>query len=174
MLREDRGAWGGRMSWGTIGTIYAKEVRDLLRDRRTVLSTIVIPTVVMPLIIFGFISIASKIVSKARAEVPRVMLIGGADSPGIRSRLEKSGKFKVESASADWKALISDKRVRAAVEVPEGFERALDAGSAPAITLYDYQGEMKSGLAVDQLERFFTELRDGATARLLADRGPRA
>ena len=59
-------AGGGRMSASTIGTIYAKEIRDLLRDRRTVISTIVIPTVVMPLIVFGFISLASRIVTRAR------------------------------------------------------------------------------------------------------------
>src|SRR5580704_10386009 len=102
MLREGHLTRGGRMNAGTIGTIYAKEIRDLIRDRRTVISTIVIPTVVMPLIVFGFVSLASKIVTQARSEVPLVMLIGGADSPGVRSKLENSGKFKVEAASGDW------------------------------------------------------------------------
>ena len=159
------------MNGATIRTIYAKEIRDLIRDRRTVISTIVIPTVVMPLIVFGFISLASKIVTRARSEVPRVMLIGGADSPGIRAKLESSGKFRVEKASPDWKDLISDKRIRAAIEVPDGFEKALEAGAAPTITLYDYQGEMKSGIAVDQLQKFFADMRSAATARLLSDRG---
>jgi sodium transport system permease protein len=159
------------MSWGTIRTIYSKEVRDLLRDRRTVISTIVIPTVVMPLLIFGFMAVASKIVSKASEEIPRIMVIGGVDSPGVRAELEKSGRFKVETASGDWKALISDKKVRAAVEIPPGFEKALAAGSAPELTLYKYQGEMKSGMAVGGLDNFFTGLRSRATAKLLAERG---
>jgi sodium transport system permease protein len=159
------------MNWGTIGTIYSKELRDLLRDRRTVISTIIVPTVIMPLIMFGFISIASRIVSKAREEIPRIMVVGGEDSPGIRAELVKSGKFKVETASPDWKTLISDKKVRAAVEIPAGFEKSLAAGSAPELTLYKYEGEMKSGLAVGDLDYFFKGLRDRATAKLLADRG---
>jgi sodium transport system permease protein len=159
------------MSWGTVGTIYAKELRDLLRDRRTVLSSIVIPTVVMPMLILGFGKLATTIISRAREEIPRIMVIGGADSPGVRSELEKSGRFKVESASPDWKALISDKRVRAAVEIPDGFERARESGSAPAITIYKYSGEMKSGIAVDQLDGFFTRMRERTVTRLLADRG---
>jgi len=57
------------------------------------------------------------------------------------------------------------------VEIPDGFDRALLAGSAPAVTLYDYEGELKSGLAVEQLRGFFTDLRDKATSRLLAERG---
>jgi sodium transport system permease protein len=159
------------MSWRIVGTIYAKELRDSLRDRRTLLSTIIIPTFVMPALVLGVSRLASAVVSQARQEIPRIMVIGGADSPGIRAELEKSGKFRVEKASADWKALISEKRVRAAAEIPEGFERALSTGSAPTITLYDYQGELKSGLAVDQLRDFFIELRERTSAKLLNDRG---
>jgi sodium transport system permease protein len=159
------------MSWRTIRTIYAKEFTDSVRDRRALVSMIVLPTVIMPLLIFGFAKTASVIISKAREEIPRVMVVGGADSPGIRAELVGSGRFKVESATPDWRILVSDKKVRAAVEIPAGFEKALDLGSAPAITLYDYQGELKSGLAADQLSDFFTKLRNRATARLLAARG---
>ena len=159
------------MSWRTIGTIYAKEFTDSVRDRRVLVSMIVLPTVIMPLLIFGFAKAASVIISKARQEIPRVMVIGGADSPGIRAELERSGRFRVEPASPDWRTLVSDKKVRAAVEIPGGFEKALESGSAPAIALYDYQGELKSGMAAEQLNDFFTKLRNRATARLLAARG---
>ena len=118
------------MNLRIIGTIYAKELRDLLRDRRTLMATIIIPTFVMPALVLGVGRVASAVVSKAREEIPIVMVIGGADSPGVRAELEKSGKFRVETASADWKALISEKKVRAAAEIPEGFEKALDSGSA--------------------------------------------
>ncbi|MFY9923641.1 MAG: ABC transporter permease [Opitutaceae bacterium] len=159
------------MSWRTIGTVYAKELRDTLRDRRTLISMIVVPTLFMPALILGMGKVASVVVAKAKEEVPRIMVIGGADSPGVLRELRDSGKFKVETASADWKALISDKKVRAAAEIPPGFDAALKLGSAPAVTLYDYQGELKSGFAVGQLRDFFTGLRDRATTRLLAERG---
>ncbi len=159
------------MKGRTIGTIYAKELRDSLRDRRAVVSSIAIPTLVMPILLLGLGKLASTVVSRARAEIPLVMLVGGADSPGITAALGKSGKFRVEPATADWRTLISDKKVRAAVEIPQGFEKALESGSAPAVNLYDFDGELKSGLAVDQLRIFFTGLRDRTTVRLLADRG---
>jgi sodium transport system permease protein len=159
------------MSWHTVGTIYAKELRDSVRDRRTLISMIIIPTVVMPALIFGVGQAASTIVTKARAEVPRVMVLGGLDSPGVRAELEQGGKFRVKTATPDWKALISDKKVRAVVEIPDGFERGLAAGDAPAVKVYDYEGELKSGLAADQLEAFFAKLRTRATAKILADRG---
>ena len=159
------------MNWHNIGTIYAKEFRDTVRDRRALVSMIVIPTIIMPLLIFGFAKTASIIISKAREEIPRIMVIGGEDSPGIRGGLEKSGKFSVETANRDWKRLISEKRVRAAVEIPAGFEKALEAGSAPDIVVYDYKGELKSGLAAEQLDGYFSKLRSRTTATLLAAKG---
>ncbi|HEY4989901.1 MAG TPA: ABC transporter permease, partial [Opitutaceae bacterium] len=159
------------MSWHTIRTIYAKELRDTLRDRRTLISTIILPTFLMPVLLFGVAKATTTIVTKAKEEIPRVMVINGGDSPGIRAELEKGGRFRLEDATADWKTLISEKKVRAAVDIPAGFEKALDAGLAPAITLYDYQGELKSGLAVERLDDFFTGLRERATARLLAAKG---
>jgi sodium transport system permease protein len=159
------------MSARSVGTIYAKELADSLRDRRTLVSALLMPMLLMPVLILGIGTLASRVVSRARQEVPRIMVVGGADSPGIRAELEKSGKFRVESASADWRRLISDRKVRAAVEIPAGFERALESGSAPPVTLYDFEGELNSGLAAGQLRTFFTGLRERTTARLLAARG---
>jgi sodium transport system permease protein len=159
------------MSMSAVGTVYGKELRDSLRDRRTVISMIFMPTVLMPLLLLGIGKITSSVVTKARAEVPRIMVVGGTDSPDIRAELEKTGKFRVEAATPDWRALISEKKVRAAVEIPAGFEKGLDAGSAPAITLYNYQGELKSGMAEQELSAFFTRLRTRTTAKLLAARG---
>jgi len=159
------------MSARSVGTIYAKELADSLRDRRTLVSALLMPMLLMPVLILGIGTLASRVVSRARQEVPRIMVVGGADSPGIRAELEKSGKFRVESASADWRRLISDRKVRAAVEIPAGFERALESGSAPPVTLYDFEGELNSGMAAGQLRTFFTGLRERTTARLLAARG---
>ncbi len=41
-------------------TIYKKEMLDLLRDRRTIIASIVIPIVLYPLIMIGFTSLASR------------------------------------------------------------------------------------------------------------------
>jgi len=159
------------MSWRTIATIYAKELRDSLRDRRTLLSTIIIPTFVMPAIVLGVGRMASSIIAKAKQEIPRIMVIGGADAPGVLAELKGSGRFRVEPAAPDWRALISDKRVRAAAQIPEGFGRALESGSAPPVTVYYYEGELKSGIAAEELRSFFVGVRDRAAARLLAARG---
>jgi sodium transport system permease protein len=153
-----------------IGAVYLKELRESLRDRRALVSMIVIPTFVMPALILVSTKAASVVVTRARSEVPLVMVIHGEDSPGVLAELGRSGKVRLEPASPDWRVQVSDKRVRAAVDIPEGFERALGSGSAPPVTIYDYRGELKSGFAADELRNFFAAVRDRAAARLLAER----
>ena len=71
------------MNSAHIFTVYAKELRDLLRDRRTLLSMIVIPTLVMPVLFFAIGYIGFKVVKQARAEQPAVMLLGAEHDPAL-------------------------------------------------------------------------------------------
>lgn len=158
------------MNWNAIVTVYLKELKDSLRDRRTLLSMIVIPTFVMPVLMFGVANIARKVITSAQAETPSVMVLGGADSPGVIAQLKDSPKVRVVPEREDWKTQISEKKVRAAVQLPEGFEAGLRAGAAAPVLIYHYEGELKSGMAAGELERFFRDLRERAVTGLLAER----
>jgi len=158
------------MNWHNIVTVYLKELKDSLRDRRTLLSTIIIPTLVMPLLTFGVGKVASVVINKARGEIPAIVILGGEDSPGIVAQLKASKKFRVVAATADWKQRIGDKQIRAAVRIPEKFEAGLLAGSASPVVIYHYEGELKSMLGVGELEKFFRDLRDKTVTDRLAER----
>lgn len=159
------------MTWRNITTVYGKELRDSLRDRRTLLSMFVIPTLIVPVLTLAVGGIGLRAVNKAREETPVVMLLGGADSPGTVALLKRSPKFRVIPASDDYRQLISDKKIRAAVRLPDGFEAGLKAGAIQQVTIYNYEGELKSGFATNSLERFFDDLRDKTVAASLAGRG---
>ena len=159
------------MNWSNIFTIYGKELRDMLRDRRTLISMIVIPTLLMPAI-FGVIGfIMFKVVRQARAVAPTVMIIGGEDSPKTRAALAANEKIKFVPVTANWREQISDKKLRAAVEIPAGFDAALDRGDAVTVKIYNYEGEMRSGMAVGEVRRFFTDYRDKVITARLEGRG---
>jgi sodium transport system permease protein len=158
------------MNLRNILTVYLKELRDSLRDRRTLLSIIIIPTLVMPLMTFGLGKIAFKLIEKAREETPVVVVLDGEDSPGVVAKLKEAKGVKVVPAMDDWKQRIADKKIRAAVRIPAGFEAGLKAGAAPLVMIYHYNGEMKSKVGVDGLEQFFRELRDKTVAERLAEK----
>ncbi|MBM3852771.1 MAG: hypothetical protein FJ399_06405, partial [Verrucomicrobia bacterium] len=159
------------MNWDNIATIYRKELKDSLRDRRTLISTIVIPTLVMPLMFFGVGKMMSNVVTKAREDIPTVAILGGADSPGVVEKFRSSKRMRVVPPPGEWRQAISDKRLRVAVQLPENFEAQLKAGAAPAVKIFHYEGELKSENGARVLERFLAELREQAVAERLAAHG---
>lgn len=159
------------MKWRNIGAVYTKELRDMLRDRRTLLSMILVPTLLMPLLMAGMGFISYKVVRQARSTLPTVMVIGGDDSPRLQAALAGQAKFRTEPASADWRTRISEKKIRAVIEIPPGFDAALARAEPAAIRIYHYEGEMRSGFAVAEVRRFFNEYREAVIASRLAGQG---
>ena len=78
------------MSLHSIGVVYRKELTEALRDRRTLISTIVVPLLLFPVMSVGFASVASMLVGKARDESPKVMILGGTDSPALVAELRET------------------------------------------------------------------------------------
>ncbi|HEX2852674.1 MAG TPA: ABC transporter permease [Opitutaceae bacterium] len=162
------------MNWKNIFTVYRKELRDMLRDRRTVISMIVIPTLLMPVLMFGIGFISVKVMKQAQAAVPSIMILGGGDSPKLVAELSAHPKFKIVPTTEDWKNRISDKKVRAAVEIPAGFEAALDRHESMVVKIFNYGGEMRSKMAADELRRFLDGYSGKEIAARLAQRGLQA
>ncbi len=158
------------MSGHPISIVYFKEWRDLLRDRRTIISMIVVPLLIMPVLLVTVGSLATKVVGKARQETPKVMLLGGGDSPETAAALRALKTFQFVPASADYTNLISDKKIGAAVEMSAGFDAALAAGRKAAVHIYTYEGELRSTIAAEALDQFFRHRRDGLIQRGLAER----
>lgn len=156
------------MNLRNIFTVYGKELRDSLRDRRTLMSMIVVPTLMIPGIMLAAGVISYKVVSKAQAEKPSVMLIGGGDSPAVRGALEANGKIQILPTTPDWKQRIIDKQLRAALEIPAGFDATLTRGDPAVVKIFNYESELRSGFAVNELRNFFNDYRDKTiTARLV-------
>ena len=143
-----------------IGIIYRKEMKDTLRDRRALISMIVVPILLMPLLTIGIGVLSAEIVGRAMEEIPKVMILGGADSPNITAELRAQSDMLVVPAGSDYAQQIEDKRIRAAVEIPPDFDASLAAGTPSTVTVYDYEGDLKSGIAADRLQKFFGDLRD--------------
>jgi sodium transport system permease protein len=159
------------MNLRSILTIYLKELMDSLRDRRTIISMIVVPTLVIPTLMFGVGTVMSKIMRQAKEEGSTIAIVGGTDSPGVVAKLKAAKQFHVVNPSGDFKQLISDKKIRAAVELPPGFEASLQSGGSAVVTIFHYEGELKSSIGVGDLEKFFNELRESAVEARLAARG---
>ncbi|MSU47841.1 MAG: ABC transporter permease [Opitutus sp.] len=159
------------MNWNNILTVYGKELRDMLRDRRTLISMIVIPTFAMPGLFALVVAVSFQVQREVASTPPSIMILGGDDSPETRDALLRNDRITVQPAGKDWKQLISDKKLRAAVELPPGLDAALARGESVAIKIYNYEGEVRSDRAVREVRNFFNARSEKIVTARLADRG---
>lgn len=148
------------MSLSNVGIVYHKELTEALRDRRTLITTFVVPLLLFPLLTVGFGALAISLVGKAKEETPKVMILGGADSPSVVAGLKGLEKIEFVPATPDWKDKVVNKEVRAALEIPPGFESDLAQGKSATVKIYDYEGDLKSSFAAEKIEKYLKTYRD--------------
>ena len=95
------------------------------------------------------------------------MVLGGSGFPRTVAALQAFREIQVVPAQPDYADEISDKQIRAAVQIPSGFESPPSSDSVtPTVRIYNYAGELRSG--------FMVEVAAKLLSRLLAQSGPRA
>ena len=156
------------MSMRNVGIVYRKELTEALRDRRTLISTIIIPLLLFPVLSVGFGALAIALVGKAKEETPKVMILGGEDSPTIVEGLKKLEKIEIVPATANWKDQVINKEIRAAVEIPAGLQADIAQQKTDTVKIYIYEGEMKSSFAADKIEKHMNEYRQNVVKERLA------
>ena len=158
------------MSARNIGIVYRKELTEALRDRRTLISTILVPLLAFPIMGIGFTTVAVIMIGKAKEEIPKVMILGGEDSPGIVEGLKKLDKIDIVPPTANWKDQVVNKDIRAAVEIPPGFQADIGHEKSDTVSIYDYEGEMKSEFAAEKINKYLNDYRDSVVKQRLTTR----
>ncbi|HYL64150.1 MAG TPA: ABC transporter permease [Candidatus Methylomirabilis sp.] len=151
--------------------VYRKELRDMLRDKRTIRSMIILPMVAFPLLFLLIGYVGSNLAGAARKEVSGVMIQGGEDSPKVVAALSQMPLLKVVPYKDDAKQEISDKTIRALVEIPAGFDSVLSSGKSAQVSIGYYENDDKSEIAKGRLEDFFNAYREKIVSDELTARG---
>lgn len=137
------------MKLNVIFTVFKKEIIDLLRDRRTLISMVALPVVVFPLV-FGvmgrFMGDAEK---KAEAEATSVAIVKGSIPAQFDRVIVRSGLKIVE---------VSD--VASAVEKKVASTGLAVSSDASLVTVYAEGTRQSSGMAADKLRTALGEYRD--------------
>jgi sodium transport system permease protein len=158
------------MSLRNIGIVYRKELTDSLRDRRTLISTIVVPILLIPAMTVGLGGFISSMMKKAEKDVPPVMILGGEDSPRTVQALEHLPAVRVVPPTADYARRITNKELRAAVQLPPGFDTSLDRDQPAKVEIYVFESDLNSEIAGGKLQSFFQELRQRTVEKRMAER----
>jgi sodium transport system permease protein len=156
------------MSLRNVGLVYHKELLESLRDRRTLMSTILIPLLLFPVLAVGIGYLGTELIGEASREPSTIMVLGGADSPDVIQGLGKVKNLHIIPAVPDYVDLISNKKVRAVVDIPPGFQAAIARGERATLKIYIFSGDLKSSFGAARIEKFLTEYRDITVRHSLA------
>ena len=161
------------MNLTSVGIIYRKELIDALRDRRTIISTIVLPILMFPLLTLGFGFVAGKSMQKVEREGSTIMLLGETNAPALARTIRQTDGIRVVAPSEDYAVLISEKKLRAAVEFPPNFEQEtrMTSDKPPQVKIYNFEGETRSQVAVRNVQKVFDDYRKQLVAARLAESG---
>jgi len=146
--------------------VYAKELRDALRDRRTALMIFVSSIVMGPLMLVLVVQWVAGLEEKAA--LLKVRMAGAEHAPQLVNFLHRND-IEIEVAPTDYEARVRDGRMDAVIVVPEDFdERMLAGDSATVEILYD-DSRTESAPSIRQAERLLRAFnRETGTLRLVA------
>ena len=119
----------------TIFTVLAKELKDTLRDKRTLISAIILPSLIIPLLIFGVTKLQKSLMDKAGDKQLRIALVG---TPPIFTSTFNDPKFKLLSnfdVNTGKQAIKSDS-LDAVVEFQPDFAEKIKSMQSGHINLY--------------------------------------
>lgn len=153
-----------------IRIIFGKELLDVLRDRRTILSMIVFPILAVPLLMIGITKVFSEQMQKTKDKASRVVVIGGSHAPRFLERLNNKN-WKIEIVPAeDPKAAVLATVVDAAIEFPVDWEKNVEEGKdGGKIVIYRQNSEVTSVVAERKLNFILEAYKEEQVRRRLRD-----
>ena len=160
-----------RISGGlrAVGIVFAKEVRCLLRDRQTVVYSLVVPLFLYPAVILGLLQGISYVrgVQERRSVVAGVS--GDATATRIRERLTASGRvhavefdMRAESARYPSPSQAAGERNVDGEPIARAARRAIVDGRLDAVVVCEGSGPWIAGSPDFRLEVYHSEALDGS------------
>jgi sodium transport system permease protein len=132
--------------WKAAWTVFAKELVDALRDRRTLVVVFLSSVAMGPLVLVLLSSLVDQF--EKRAEAREIVTVGIEHAPTLRNYLERQ-TYEIRSAPADFEARLKDNKLGdPVVVIPPTFESELAHGEAPRLELIfsSSNGRAQSGM----------------------------
>lgn len=133
-----------------IRLIAGKEILSTLRDRRAIISNLLIPLLTLPLVMLGLPLLLGSLFEREAVTVTTVPVQGEQFLPAGLADFLLEQKLQLE-ANDDPEAAVRAGDAQVGLIVPAGFDARVAAGEATELTLLARSGNMNSELATGKL-----------------------
>ncbi len=149
--------------------VYAKELIDALRDRRTLLMVLLSSVAIGPMVLVLVSSLVAGMEKRAEA---RELVVHGMDhAPTLRNYLQRQ-TYTLREAPADYEQQLKDSRLAHPVlVVPTDFEAEIARGAAPVVELMSSAANQRAQTGTGAVVRLLRGFNQEQAALRLAVRG---
>ncbi|MGA2625192.1 MAG: ABC transporter permease [Bacteroidota bacterium] len=158
----------------TVLVIFKKELTDTLRDRRTLVSMILIPLLIFPLLIGISSRVMISQIREAQEKVLNIALITHGNAEEFRQMLLKESRIRLLDGILldEARSLIQKDSLDACLEFAEDFDKTIAALGPGTITLYYKTAEkrdIEKTRVIELLNKFEDALRSARFRALNID-----
>ena len=109
------------MNWNNIRLVYFKEILGAIRDRRTLISMIIIPLVFYPLLFFG-IGYFTMTGQQKTESLPSIIAVHGEENaPGLIEILKEEEKIQLTGMPVNNQEGLESGEIYLLIEIPDDF-----------------------------------------------------
>ena len=155
--------------------VFKKEVKDISRDRRTLLTNLLIPIILMPLL-FTFLGGSMEKMERDITENITVALTRESDTEEIRNLLENEvfrdyPNIKLSGTVDNPEAAIQNDEFRFVIDVDKDYSARLEQGVPYTITIHYDQSDSKSSGSYGILAEAVYKYSEKTVQKRLAEMG---
>lgn len=121
--------------------VFLKELKEIVRDKKTMFFMIALPLLLFPVIIGGVVYFSSKAADDAQSKVLRYALVNSQDAPALQQAIEEAEGFEPVTMpdGVDIRQWVKADNVDFVLEIPDGFSTDPLTTSSNRLQLY-YNG----------------------------------
>ncbi|WP_394973484.1 ABC transporter permease [uncultured Croceitalea sp.] len=107
--------------------IIKKELTELLRDKKTIINSIVLPTLLIPILMFGGIKVSQMIQENNQQKKVKLGLVNAPEDFVKLVANDTLNKVTTYDGTEDFKALINDGTMQSALVFPKDWQQKMDS-----------------------------------------------
>src|SRR5258706_7848553 len=153
--------------------VWRKEIRDALRDGRTIIAVFVVPLVLYPGLMLLMGSIESSNKKEEGALRVRVGVVGEAQLPGLPKALQSVQGITAVTLDRTPSSMESA-GVDAVLVIPPGLARSVASGDSVKVELLYKDADHKSSAADERMQPILDDVRRALTVLWAQSRGAHA
>ncbi len=131
--------------------VFVKELRDALRDRRTLLMVVLSSVAIGPLVLLVLSALIAGM--EARSESREIWVVGIEHAPTLRNFFERQ-TLLVRSAPADFERQLIERRLgEAVIVIPKSFEKELAAAERASLEVVSSSANNRAETSLRRVQR---------------------